>query len=37
MKTLNEEVKNTTKGLVIDKLKIPKKTIDSVKRLWRNC
>lgn len=32
MKTLNEEVKNTTKGLVIDKLKIPKKTIDSVKK-----
>ena len=32
MKTLNEEIKNSTKGLIIDKLKIPKKTIDYIKK-----
>lgn len=32
IKTLNEEVKNTAKGLLIDKLKIPKKTIDTIKK-----
>lgn len=31
MKTLNEEVKEATKGLIVEKLKIPKKTLEGIK------
>ena len=32
MKTLREEVKQSTKGLIVDKLKIPKKDLENVKK-----
>ena len=31
MKTFNEEVKEATKGLLVEKLKIPKKTLEDLK------